>query len=75
MKKEINVSSNEIFKVEVPNEYSKFKIEQYGYAGTWIMETESKELNHWKVKIPNGKYIILDKIEVKKKCFLNLLKI
>jgi len=46
--------------VKVPDGYKNFVIKQYGFAGTWVMETDSKELNHWQINIPKGKYNILD---------------
>lgn len=52
----------DIFKgifVKVPENYENFVIKQYGYAGTWLMEIDSKELNHWKVNIPKGDYKII----------------
>lgn len=45
--------------VKVPDGLKNFVIKQYSVAGTWIMETDSKELNHWKIQIPKGKYNIL----------------
>jgi len=42
--------------ISTPYRCKHFKIVQYGYAGTYLMETKSKELNHWKTKIPNGDY-------------------
>jgi hypothetical protein len=45
--------------VKVPDGFKNFVIKQYGFAGTWGMETDSKELNQWKIKIPKGKYNIL----------------
>jgi hypothetical protein len=27
--------------------------------GSWVMETDSKGLNHWKINIPQGKYNII----------------
>ena len=45
--------------VKVPDGFKHFIIQQYSRAGTWIMGTDSKDLNHWKVNIPKGKYNIL----------------
>ncbi len=45
--------------VEVPIEFTKFIIQKFSRAGYWLMETESKEFNHWKVSIPEGNYIFL----------------
>jgi len=53
------LNNKDFYFLEVPEIYSNFKIMQYGYAGTHIMETDTKGLNHWKIKIPNGDYDIL----------------
>lgn len=45
--------------VKVPDAYKNFVVKQYSVAGTWVMETDSKELNHWKIQIPKGKYGIV----------------
>jgi len=45
--------------VKVPEIYSNFIIKQYGCAGTWLMETDTKGLNHWKESLPRSKYIVL----------------
>lgn len=45
--------------VKVPDAYKNFVIKQYAFAGTWVMETDSKELNHWKINVPMGQYSIL----------------
>ena len=46
--------------MNVPERFKNFMIKNYVYAGTWLMETDSKELNHWKEILPNGyKYEIL----------------
>lgn len=47
--------------VVVPEEYKNFVIKNYGFAGYWLMETDSKELNHWKVFLSkgNGSYSFL----------------
>ncbi len=59
MKIIIDIPTKELFFIEVPELYENFKILQYGYAGTYIMENDSKSLNHWKKKIPNGNYEII----------------
>ncbi len=41
--------------VVVPEQYKNFVIKNYGFAGYWLMETDSKELNHWKVFLSKGK--------------------
>ena len=45
--------------VNVPEMYKNFKIVQYTRAGTYIMETDSTGLNHWKINIPRGNYEIV----------------
>ena len=45
--------------VKVPDNYKNFVLMQYARAGTWVMETDSKELNHWKINIPKGNYNII----------------
>ena len=45
--------------VNVPEMYKNFKIVQYATAGTYIMETDSTGLNHWKINIPRGNYEIV----------------
>ena len=62
-----------LFAVEVEKFRNKFIIQQYKIAGTFLMETESKELNSYKIKIPNGKYAILG--EYIKKDFINIFRI
>ena len=60
MKIQIEIAEEKLNFLNVPIEYKNFKIMNYGYAGTWLMETDSKELNHWKVSLPNNeKYEIL----------------
>jgi len=48
-----------LYAVLVPIRFNKFVIKQYNRAGTYIMETDSKELNHWKVNIAKGNYELL----------------
>jgi len=59
MKIQIDIPENKLYFLNVPIEYKKFEIKNYGYAGTWLMETDSKELNHWKIKLPNSNYEVL----------------
>ena len=59
MKVCLDVEESEIISINVPEEYSNFVIKQYGRSGTWIMETDSVGLNHWKANIPRGNYEIL----------------
>lgn len=50
--------SNYIY-VSVPDLYKNFKIVQYNVAGTYLMETDSTGLNHWKLNLPRGEYKII----------------
>lgn len=45
--------------VSIPYRYKNFKIEQYSRAGTYLMETDSTGLNHWKINIPRGNYEVV----------------
>ncbi len=45
--------------VNVPSWYKNFIIVQYPIYGTYIMETDSTGLNHWKMNIPRGNYKIV----------------
>lgn len=53
MQVKINIPDEELYFLDVPVEYKNFVIKNYGYAGLWLMETDSKGLNHWKVGLPN----------------------
>lgn len=54
-------SKAELLFVALPKEYDKYTIQRYPMSGDWIMELNSKGLNHWKVNIPRG-YTILGKL-------------
>ena len=57
---EFEIKENKGYFISVPYIYKNFKIEQYSKrVGAYLMETDSKGLNHWKMKIPNGSYEIL----------------
>ena len=57
---QIEVDEKELYYINVPMGMKNFKIVNYGYAGSWLMETDSKELNHWKDSLPFGyKYEVL----------------
>ena len=78
MKIILDIEKEKLHFVDVPEIYKKFRIINYGYAGTYIMENENTGLNHWKMKIPNGKYeilgfvkdIIVDDVEIDKNFIL-----
>jgi hypothetical protein len=42
--------------VSIPYSYKNFVIKQYCQAGTYLMETDSTGLNHWKINLPKGNY-------------------
>jgi len=56
---EIKTNMHKILFVSVPYIYKNFKIVQYNRAGTYVMETDGKDLNNWKIKIPRGNYNII----------------
>jgi hypothetical protein len=60
MKIQLEIDEKELYFMNVPERFKNFVIKNYGYAGLWLMETDSKELNHWKDSLPKGyKYEIL----------------
>lgn len=63
MKLIIDIPKNKLLQIIVPEHIQKFEIVNYGYAGTWLMESNSKELNAWKTQLPNGKYEIIGRIK------------
>ena len=62
MKLIIEVPKKQLLQVRVPDHITKCEIVNYGYAGTWLMESKSKELNAWKMKLPNGKYEAIGRV-------------
>lgn len=50
--------------VGVPEDAKTFRIRIYPRSGTWFEQTDSKELNAWKVKLPKGDYEIIGEIKV-----------
>jgi len=48
--------------IEVPDDANLFRIVNYTVAGTYVVQTDSKELNAWKQKLPKGSYTILGTI-------------
>jgi len=59
MKITIDIPEKELLFIQVPEIYKNFKIMNYGYAGTYLIETDTDGLNHWKKKLPNGIYDII----------------
>lgn len=46
--------NKDTYLINVPDKYRNFIIVTYPTSGTYIMEIDSKELNHWKEKLPKG---------------------
>ena len=63
MKLIIDVPKSKLLQVLVPDNIQKCEIVNYGYAGTWLMESNSKDLNAWKMKIQNGNYEVIGRIK------------
>jgi hypothetical protein len=51
---QILVDEENLYFVNVPTEFTNFIVVNYGYAGRYLMETDSKELNHWKILLPHN---------------------
>jgi hypothetical protein len=62
MKLIIDIPKSKLLQVLVPDNIEKCEIVNYGYAGTWLMESNSKNLNAWKMKLPNGKYEVIGRV-------------
>lgn len=60
MKLKIEVPKNKLLQVLVPDHIEKCDIVNYGFAGTYLMESNP---NAWKMKIPNGKYEVIGRIK------------
>lgn len=83
--KKIKIGEIETLFISIPYIYKNFKIVEYPKAGTYIMETDSKDLNHWKIKIPNGDYeivgrsnelwreLVLEKLNIEFDEYINIL--
>jgi hypothetical protein len=59
MKIQIEIPEENLYFLNVSSKYKNFTIVNYGYAGTWLMENDSKESTHWKVSLPNKNYEVL----------------
>lgn len=55
----MKIGKNNYLEISVPSHIEKCEIINYLHSGTWLMESDSKKLNAWKSKIPNGKYEII----------------
>lgn len=53
------IGENEGLFIPIPYMYKNYKLVQYATAGTYIIETDSTGLNHWKINIPRGNYEII----------------
>lgn len=62
MKLIIDVPKDKLLQVLVPEHIQKCEIVNYGYAGTWLMESNSKNLNAWKMQLPFGKYEVIGRV-------------
>lgn len=62
MKLIIDVPKDKLLQVLVPEHIQKCEIVNYGYAGTWLMESNSKNLNAWKMQLPMGKYEVIGRV-------------
>ena len=62
MKLIIDVPKSKLLQVFVPDNIQKCEIVNYGYAGTWLMESNSKNLNAWKMQLPMGKYEVIGRV-------------
>ena len=49
MKVIIEVDQKDLRVITVPEQYKNFEIQNFGYAGVYLMETDSTSLNHWKM--------------------------
>lgn len=54
MKLLIDIDEKQLHFINVPEIYENFRVVNYGFAGTYFLETDSKELNHWKINLPNN---------------------
>ncbi len=61
--KSIEVLKKQLLQVRVPEHVTKCEIVHYGYAGTYLMESNAKGLNAWKMKLPNGKYEAIGRVD------------
>ena len=59
MKITIDIPEKWLHVVTIPDNKKDYKIVNYGYGGTWLVDADGKELNAWKTKLPDGKYEIL----------------
>ena len=53
---DFKLGNNKGIFVAIPYSFKNFIIKQYPISVTYLMETDSKELNHWKSKLPKGNY-------------------
>lgn len=63
MKLIIDVPKDKLLQVLVPEHIQKCEIVNYGYAGTWLMESNSKNLNAWKMQLPMGNYEVIGRVK------------
>ena len=53
---DFKLGSNKGIFFAIPYSFKNFTIQKYPVSGTYLMETNSKELNNWKTKILKGNY-------------------
>jgi hypothetical protein len=54
--KQINTGKATILTVELPKGVSNLRIDKFPRAGNWLTDCDSKELNAWKVNLPQGNW-------------------
>jgi len=54
--KQINTGKATILAVELPKGVSNLRIDKFPRAGNWLTDCDSKELNAWKVNLPQGNW-------------------
>ena len=63
MKIQIEIPKKNLMFVSVPDSVDKCEIISYGFAGIWLMESNSKKLNPWKMRLPAGRYEVIGRIK------------
>lgn len=50
------ISQEQELIITVPDAHKQYELVQYAISGLWIMESNSKNLNAWKKKLPIKRY-------------------
>lgn len=83
MKIQMDIDDRYLYYLDVPEQIKNFTVVYYGYAGVWLMETDSTELNSWKVRLPNNsryevlgfiKNVIVGEVKTDKNFVLRIIK-